>query len=413
VDTALEAMEDEEDFREFTAATTDEDVFTVSADGDAVAGSYSVTINQLAQAQIHNITIGGTTRFESTSTAIFDSSERGEISVTVDDGTAVTVSVDSTTTLADLAGDLDDLDGISAYIVHIQDDSDTGTEEYQLFVQAEDAGEHEGGERFSIDFSSLTHTVGTDDELQAAQNATATIAGQTVYSSSNTFSIIEGIDITAVSTGTATASISLDTTSMATKVETFVDAYNAVISFIDSNSSYSGSGTNQSSVSIGAFVGESAPRYIQQRLSSIITSDYGSALSLSSSTQRTALSQIGITTDEDTGELEFSSSVFTTALGDYQSSIESLFSDTSGSFSDSMRDALDTYVDTSSGIITSLKTTISNNVDRLEDTLEYHNTRLTKYRARLQAQFTQLESLTSAFDTSSAFLTSFFDNDDD
>ena len=200
---------------------------------------------------------------------------------------------------------------------------------------------------------------------------------------------------------------------MATKVETFVTAYNDVISFIDSNSSYSGSGTNQSSVSIGAFVGESAPRYIQQRLSSIITSDYGSALSLSSSTQRTALSQIGITTNEDNGQLEFSSTVFKSALSDYQSSVEALFSDTSGSFSDSMRDALDTYVDTSSGIITSLKSTISNNVDVLEDTLAYHNTRLTKYRARLQEQFTRLESLTSSFNTTGSFLTSFFDNDDD
>ena len=94
--------------------------------------------------------------------------------------------------------------------------------------------------------------------------------------------------------GTAVATVALDTTAMSDKISTFVDAYNGMVSFIASNSTFASAGTNQDSVTIGGFVGESTPRFIQQRMSNLISADYGTALSLSSSTQRTSLSQLGI-----------------------------------------------------------------------------------------------------------------------
>ncbi len=411
LDTSLSAIQTESTFREFTGTSSDTDVFTVDTDGDAIAGSYAITVTQLAQAQINNIAIGGSVRYESTSAAIFASGESGTIGITIN-GSEETVAVTDSTTVADLASSLDDIDGITAYIVQIQDDSATGTDEFQLFVQADTAGQYEGGDRIDFDFSNLTATAGSDNELQAGTNATATIAGQSITSATNTFTAIDGIDITAVTTGRATVSVALDTDAMATKVETFVNAYNSILSFIETHSSFSSSGgTNQSSVTLGAFVGESAPRFVRQRMSSILTADYGSALSLSSSTQRTALSQIGITTDGDTGQLVLDTSTFASSVTTYQSSVEALFSDTSGSFSDTMRDMLDTYVDTSTGVITSLTSTISSTTDRLEDALAVHDARLVKYRARLQSQFNRLEALTSSFNTTESFLTSFFTND--
>jgi flagellar hook-associated protein 2 len=412
LDTSLSAIQTESTFREFSGTSTDSDVFTVDTDGDAVAGSYAITVTQLAQAQINNVAIGGSVRYETATQTIFGSGESGTIAITIN-GSEETVSVTDATTVADLASSLDDIDGITAYIVQIQDDSATGTDEFQLFVQADTAGQYEGGDRLDFDFSNLTATAGSDNELQAGTNATATIAGQTITSATNTFTAIDGIEITAVSTGSATATVALDTDAMATKVETFVDAYNSILSFIELHSSFSSSGTNQSSVSIGAFVGESAPRYVRQRMSTILTADYGSALSLSSSTQRTALSQIGISTDEDTGQLVLNKTTFASAVTTYQSSVEALFSDTSGSFSDTMRDMLDTYVDTSTGVITSLTSTISSTTDRLEDALTVHDARLVKYRARLQDQFNRLEALTSSFNTTQSFLTAFFTNDND
>ena len=188
---------------------------------------------------------------------------------------------------------------------------------------------------------------------------------------------------------------------------TFVDAYNSMVNFITANSGFSGSGTNQTAVSIGGFVGESLPRFVQQRMASIISTDYGSALGLGSTTQRTSLSQMGIKTNQ-TGLLTFTASTFESTLDSYQSSVESIFSNTDNSFTDSMRDLIDDVIDSTEGNIPTIQTKLSTTVDRLESSLEFHNKRLTKYRARLTKQFTQLEALTSSFNATKSFLTSYF-----
>ncbi len=407
IDTALSAIEESDKFREFSGTSSDEDVFTVSTDGDAVAGTYTITVNSLAAAQINNLTVDGTTSFSSTSAAIFTSGEAGSISITVEDGSAESISVDDSTTLASLASSIDDIDGVNAYIVQTATEEATGADAYQLFVQAETAGLFEGGNRFSFDFTGLTASTGSDTAIQSASNASATIAGQTITSATNKFTAIDGIEINAVDTGVAVATVALDSSAMADKVNTFVEAYNDMVTFITANSGFSSKGTNQDSVTIGGFVGESLPRYIQQRMANIISADYASALSLSTSSQRTSLSQMGVKTN-DTGLLTFTSSAFVTSVSNYQTSVESVFSDTSGSFNDSMRDLIDDIIDTTDGNLPAIQDTIDDAVDRLETSLDFHNKRLTKYRARLTKQFTQLEALTSSLNSTKSFLTSFF-----
>jgi len=426
IDTALQAIDTAAEFREFTGTTTDEDVFTVSTDGSAVAGSYEINVVSLAKAQINTVDIDYTNSggddifstdfygdgtnigaYSSTTDAIFASGEAGNISITIGADTE-TISVDDTTTLAELTSSINALDGVSAYIVQIATEAAVGSDGYQLFVQADTAGKFQGGDRFSFDYSSMTDSTGSSDTSeQAATNATATIAGQTITSATNSFEAIDGVTINAVSTGTATATVALNTSAMASKVSTFVDAYNSMVNFITSNSSFSGSGTNQTSVSIGGFVGESLPRFVQQRMASFISSDYGTALGLSSTTQRTSLSQMGIKTNQN-GTLTFTAATFETTLGSYQSSVEAIFSNSDDSFTTNMRDLIDDIVDTNTGNIPAIKTKLSTAKDRLESSLDYHNKRLTKYRARLTAQFTKLEAMTSTFNSTKAFLTSFF-----
>jgi len=406
VDTALAAIEDADDFREFTGTTSDEDVFTVATDGDAVAGSYTITVNALAKAQIHNVTVESLTTFSSTSDAIFATGEAGAVSITVE-GTTEAIAVDDTTTLAGLTSSINDIEGVSAYIVQTATEEATGADAFQLFVQADTAGLYEGSDRFSFDFTGLTASTGSDTAIQSGTNASATIAGQTITSATNKFEAIDGITINAVSTGTAVATVALDTTAMSDKVNTFVEAYNGMVSFIAANSTFASKGTNQDSVTIGGFVGESTPRYIQQRMANLISADYGTALSLSSSTQRTSLSQLGIKTN-DTGLLTFTSSEFIESLDSYQSSVETIFSDTSGSFSDSMRELIDEVIDSTDGNIVVLQDTIEDAVDRLDSSLDLHKKRLTKYRARLTKQFTRLEAMTSGMNSTKSFLTSFF-----
>jgi flagellar hook-associated protein 2 len=370
VDTALEAIEDTDDFRAFTTTTTD-DSLTVTAEGDAIAGSYDVTVTQLAKAQIDTFQVGSTTEWETTTEAIFSGS--GTITLSVS-GTDTDITVDASTSLSDLASDINDIDGVSAYIVQTKDaDSHSGgVDAFTLVIQADDAGEYSSGTAGArIEISDDLSDSLSLNNVQAASNAIVDISGVTVESESNTITAIDGLTIKATEEGvTSTVTVALDSSAMADKVQTFVTAYNSVVSFISTNSNFSSSGTNQESVTMGAFVGESAPRMILQRLSSLISKDYASDLSLSSATDRTTLAQMGISTQQS-GLLSFSATEFKDSLADFQDDVELLFSDTTGSFSARMREQLDSFIDPLTGTLQDINEVLDNEVENLEDALEY------------------------------------------
>ena len=406
LDEALDAIQDVDDFRSFSVSTEEGASYSVTADGDAIDGAYDITVKALAQAQIDLFELDGNSGLFSSasSSGIFDAS--GSVDITLD-GTTTNVSVDTTTTLNQLAADIDDIDGVTAYVVQTQDADDTGTDEFVLIIQSDDTGLDGGSQRISYGQSgSFSETVASQAQ-QAGSNAELDISGTSVFSASNTITAIEGMTITAqsVDTSSYTTTLALDTSAMADKVNTVVAAFNGILSLISTNSSISDSGTNQDSVTLGAFVGESTPRTIVNRLRSILSADYGTALSI---TGRTAASQIGISTDGSSGLLEFSSSDFIEALNESQSDIESLFSDTDGSLSDAFRDEVKVYVQPSTGILAQLDDAIEDEIDAMEGAIDAEERRLELFKARLRRQFNNLETITSGLNTTSSFLTSFF-----
>ena len=153
--------------------------------------------------------------------------------------------------------------------------------------------------------------------------------------------------------------MALNKTAMAAKVNTFVEAYNSMVSFITANSGHSGSWTNQTSCDDWGFCWREFASFHTATYGDLISSDYGTALSLSSSTQRTALSQLGVKTNS-TGLLTFTSSTFESALGTYQTSVEKIFSNTDSSFTDSFRDLISDITNSTTGNIPTVKTKLSN-----------------------------------------------------
>ena len=293
----------------------------------------------------------------------------------------------------------------------MQPRSSSAANAYELIIQADDTGKDGGAQRV-LNFSSSSTSISLDN-IQEADNAEIRVGGSggsTIESASNTITAIDGVTIVANSADSTdyVSTVSLDTSAMATKVEAMVSAFNGVVSFISTNSSITSSGTNQSSVALGSFVGESTPRMILQMMRSTLSDDYASFIG-DRATHRTSLSQMGIST-QSSGLLQFSSSEFIETLNDYQSDVENMFSSTSGSFSDAMQDVLDAFIDPVLGIIDSQTDRIAEEIDDYNTAIEFENTRITRYEARLQSQFNNLETLTSSFTTTSSFLTSFFAN---
>lgn len=419
LDDALEAIETTTDFREYAVSLEDGAAFSVKATGEAIAGSYDVTVNSLAQAQIEQIYVDGSNSFASQTTALFSGAQAGDTFDITVDGELTQISITSSTNLATLASSIDDIDGLTAYVIQTATEEATGADAFALVVQADDTGKYEGADRFSV-VSNITGGTAstTKDEtgssLQAAQNASVTISGTDIEAESNTITSIQGLTFTlneetAVADVSHTATVTLDTAAMSDKVSAFVDAFNGVVSFISTQSKITSSGTNQADVTLGSFVGESTPRVILNRLRSLISKDYSgvAALGLSSATDKTALSQMGVKTLQ-TGLLSFSSEDFIEALEDHQADVELLFSDTSGTFSDDVREELDVYIDPISGVIEKASDTLDDEIELLEDIIAAEDRRIVSYKARLRLQFNALETLTSSFNATSSFLTSFF-----
>jgi flagellar hook-associated protein 2 len=157
LDSALEAIEDSDDFREMGVTVEDDASYSVTATGEAIDGSYNISVEQLAKAQIDLFELDGNSglfstattgiaSFDATTSGIFDNT--GTVDITLN-GDVTNISVDTDTTLTSLASDINDIDGITAYVVQTQDADDTGTDEFVLVIQADDTGEDGGAQRIT------------------------------------------------------------------------------------------------------------------------------------------------------------------------------------------------------------------------------------------------------------------------
>ena len=376
----LKAIDAEDEFGEFTTALSEDGYVTATADSEAIAGTYDITISALASSET-SVTQG----FSDADTAGMLAT--GTLSVTYDD-TQTDITIDSSTTLSDLAGELDDVDGLQAYIMNTGDASTP----YRLVVMGEDTGDDYG---ITFDTSSLSGTeVPVFTEQVAAQDAEAEINGITVYSASNSLdSAIPGVelDLEQVSTDAITLTINRDDDAIADKIQEFVDAYNDMRTHYGVNSNFdSDKGIK------GAFFGDSTLRNIVNKLSDIVTSDsdltgdYGT------------FNEIGIESSQ-TGRLSFDRSTFEDALADNYDDVMAVFTDDDGP-SMALVDQLDDYYLADDGLIETRTDTIEDNIEDLEDAITDFEDRLSSYEKRLRSQFTAMEVALGQMQNTQGFL---------
>jgi flagellar hook-associated protein 2 len=268
------------------------DVLAVSADDDAVAASYEVTITQLAKAMKVASTAGDAT------TALGSS---GDFTIGVEGGTTATIVVTADMTLKDLASAINaqgGTTGVSATLLKV-DDGD-----HRLVLSAD----HTDADIQLSDTSGAARAVGLTDSdgafanvLQAAQPAIVTIDGLEVTSSSNQLTdTLPGLSISLLqaTTGqTITLDIEPDYEDVKTAITGFIDAYNALRDFIDTNQMVSADGTVADDAVLFA---DSILRGVTKQLSGVVGQSVASADDTVSS-----LAALGVTLNAD-NQLELS-----------------------------------------------------------------------------------------------------------
>jgi flagellar hook-associated protein 2 len=380
--TAAEGLKTGTDFYARSAEAADETVFNATAGSSASEGNYAIEVIRLAQAH----RIASTPVAAETSTV---ASGAGSFSFQVGAGEPVTVAVTAATTLVELAGAINTAtDDAEASVIN----DGTG---YRLVLKSAASG---AGNAITVTANATslglpTGPVSGGVQLQAAQDASFTIDDLAMTRSTNSVEgAISGVAITLKNVGESTLSISNDTGAIQEKIESFVTAYNEVVTLISSNTAYnSDTGTGS------AFTGESTARDIVTRLQSIL----GTRVAGLPETLR-SLSQIGIKTEKD-GTLTVDSSVLTDKIASDLDGVSDLFN-AEGGVAGSVYDYLDGVTDSISGSIAYRTKNLSTLVSKISDDIDQAEARLAEREEDLIQQFAKLESILSSYSTQASYL---------
>ena len=375
------------------ATSSDTTVLGATAGSGAVNGSTTVTVNSLATQSIA-LSSNGVASADSTV-----ASSSGSFSFQVGSGQVQTIAVDSSTTLSGLATAINGLGaGVTASVVNV---GTTSSPDFRLRIASNATGT-DNALQINGDGTNLGVAI-----TQAATNASLTVSGfpTAITRDSNTISdVIPGVTLNLTHTGgPVTVSVATNTDAVTANVQTFVNAFNDLVSYVNSQSTVtqqnSGSSSSTSpdststdnSVTAGPLAFDSTVRSVLDQLHSVVSSAVGG----NSSGGLAVLSQIGISTQED-GTLAFDSTQLQTALTQDPNSVTTLFAGNgaSGGIADNLHNLLFGITEPG-GLISVRNNSLSDQIKTINDQIDTGQQQIDAYQQSLQQTFANLELLVS------------------
>ncbi len=393
---SLSALDTPDAFGAQTANTSNQSVFTATANAGAPVGTYAVTVSQLAQAE-----------------QLLSGSFTGDGTAAIGTGT-LQLSLGSTSFTVDVGSSDDSLDGIASAINSAAGNpgitatvlQGSGNTAYLLLSSSLTGAANtitvtetdSSGALSALTYSSASP--GSYTQQSQAQDASYSIAGVAATSPSNTISnALPGVtlDLTGTTaTGTsATLSVSTDTATIESNVSAFVSAYNTLAGTFSSLGGYDSS-TDTAGPMMGSALLSSIESQVQNALYSVV--DTGSST-------YNSLASVGIMANSD-GTLSLDEGTLSNALATNFTAVSGLFSGASG-VATTLNTAI-TQALSSNGSIASTSQTL----DDQETALTQQSNQLSQQMAALSASLTQqyssLNTLLSSLQTTSAYLTQAF-----
>jgi len=390
----------------FSAVSGDTDLFSVSADENATAGSYGITVQHLAEA--HKLASGAFSEGESVG--------EGTLHLKVGNGSTTDIDVSATDTIVDVAQAINDSEaGVRAGVIF------DGTD-YFLTLAADETGVEnvinltvtDTGDAVNTDMnglSMLVYDVSDPEPLnhitnlsntQNAADSIITVDGVIdIHRDTNVITdVIEGVTLTlesapAASDNQATLTVSRDMDAVVSKITAFVDVYNEAIDVFEVYQSY-----NSDSEDAGVLLGDATTKSIRNRLNTMVTGTVSGIESFS------RLADLGITLNTE-GQLEVNSSTLNSALDDHFDDVLQFFTQsTEGSegFAVRMTDSLDAILSSTQGTLAARTDGIQKSIDGIEDQVERIEMRVLAWETRTRAQFNALEVLLAEYQTTGDYL---------
>ncbi|NRF57968.1 flagellar filament capping protein FliD [Citrobacter braakii] len=357
---AIDALNSDTDGPLTFSATTNNDSATVSANSEAQAGTYSFYVSQLAQAQ--------QSTFQMTDNTIEAS---GTFDLTMEDGSTMEIDLSTAdsdgdnmidaTGLVDAINNCDENPGVSAALVK------TGTTT-TIMLTSDSTGEQSAFTATATDSTGQSYTIVDPNDTSAkattvttAQNAVIHLgneSGPKITSSTNTFNdVIPGVTMTFSElsdpddpSDVTTFTVAEDSSASQAKVQTFVDAYNTLVDTVDALTSNGGDGSSP-----GVFAGDAGLNSLTNQLDDIAHDSYNGV----------SIVDYGISLDSD-GHLEIDSDKFNEAMEANPDGLTSIFVG-DDSMVAKMDDLMDSYLNSSTGIITMREDNIEDQQSKIQD----------------------------------------------
>ena len=396
---ALQPLSTPSAFNALSASSSNSTVFTASASDGAVAGSYSITVGNLASAQqlLSGAFAGGSNAVVGT----------GTLSLSLG-GSSFSVTVNGNNdTVAGIAAAINSAannPGISAAVVNGTDGAHlllsstlTGAAK-TLQVTETDAGNALAGLTYG------TGNTGHYTQESQALDASFSVAGVAYTSASNTVSdALSGVTLTLLGTTTpgtppapgtfVTLTVANDTATVVSNIQAFVSAYNTLQSSLAGLGSY-----DATSGSAGPLQGNPLLMNIQNQLRETMGG-------LAGSSAFSSLASIGITTNSD-GSLSVNATTLQNALASNFAAVSQLFNGASG-----VATHLNTQLTTdlgSGGPIAATQKTLTAQENALTQQSNALNQQMQALTASLTEQYAALNTLLSSLQTTSAYLSQQF-----
>ena len=393
--TTLAALENPTQLAGFVATVADATVASATAATGAVAGTYSLDVQNLATAATL------TSQPVASSATVVGT---GSLTIAVG-GTSATISIDSTNnTLAGIAGAINSAPnnpGVTASIITAADGArlvltGTATGSSNGITVTQSGGD--GG------LSSLVYDPANNDTAmtlsQPATDANFTINGYAATSANNVVTgAISGVTLDLLKPSAAntptTLTVSQDTTAAQSSINAFVSALNSTLSSLQSLTAY-----NSTTQTAGALQGNATLESFQNQLSSILDTVR------SSNTGINSLSDLGITADASTGAYDTNATTLTNALSSSLSGVGSLLGGTNGIAT--QVDALIKQYTSAGGILATINQGLQAGLTNLATQQTELNAELATYSATLTTEYNAMDTAVAQLKETQTYLTAEF-----
>ena len=368
-------------FNGLTASSNDEKISKVTIDDKASSGKYALNVTQLATASKITSKV-----FEGGTSASVNSSEQDQTLIISQSGDSYDVKIPAGATMQQTRDAINtqlQSKGISANVL-------TDANGSRLVI-----GSQTTGKGTDITVSGDSELATGYDASKPPMNAEYTIDDIAMESSSNKItSAISGVTLELLDTKASTITVASNTDTLKTSVQSFVSAYNALLTSINTQTKVTATG-DAATTTAGALTGDASMRQLVNGLR-------GELLQNSGTSSVGNLSQMGISTDQKTGLLTLDDTKWKAAVATPNGAIEiaKVFTGDTGLIT-RMTKATESYVG-SSGLLAARATDLNTKLTTLTTQQADLDRRMESMKSTLTAKYTAMDGLIAKINASSS-----------